>query len=379
MSDLADHRIATISVTQLASTYPRTVGRNARLGSHGNGPTANIAILTTDQGATGWGVVRQSSADEFQDLVGAQVSDLFDETTGVTEERFEALDFPLYDLAGVILGKPVYQLLGAQGSTSVPTYSGAIYFDDLDPEDAARGIPAVIANCQADYDLGYRAFKLKIGRGFKWMSAKDGLQRDIEVTRAVREAFPDCKILVDANNGYTVDNFLTYLEGVIDCDLFWIEEPFPENVDDDRTLREWLNQHAPSVLIADGEESSVMPQADFGVLLGLADAGVLDVLIPDIVTYGFTKWRAIMPELIAHGVAASPHTWGYPIKSLYTAQLAAGVGNVLTVEGIPGMANGVDASGYRLIDGAWQVPDAPGFGLTLPPDLAASHRDRGLA
>jgi len=314
--------------------------------------------------------------------VDMPVSDLFDEATGVTEERYEALDFPLHDLAGVILGKPVYRLLGAHGSTSVPTYSGAIYFDDLDPEDAPRGIPAVLANCQADYDFGYRAFKLKIGRGFKWMSPADGLQRDIEVTRSVREAFPQCQILVDANNGYTVDSFLTYLDSVIDCDLFWIEEPFPENLDDDRTLREWLNQHEASVLIADGEESSVMPQADIPMLLGLAGAGALDVLIPDIMTYGFTKWRKLMPDLIAHGVAASPHTWGYPIKSLYTAHLAAGVGNVLTVEGIPGMANGVDASGYRLVDGAWQVPDAPGFGLPLPQMVVVdevTRRIRGIA
>lgn len=41
--------------------------------------------------------------------------------------------------------------------------------------------------------------------------------------------------------------------------------------------------------------------------------------------------------------------------------MPAGLGNVLTVEGVPGTTDGVDADGYRLL----HVPDTPGFGLGL--------------
>jgi L-alanine-DL-glutamate epimerase-like enolase superfamily enzyme len=135
----------------------------------------------------------------------------------------------LHDLAGVILRKPVYALMGAKGPTALDIYSGAIYMDDLMPTDNPGGVEAVTAACQMDYDAGYRAFKLKIGRGNKWMPRAAGDRRDIEVTRAVRERFPDCKILVDANDGYSVDGFLNYLQAVADCNLFWIEEPFDEH------------------------------------------------------------------------------------------------------------------------------------------------------
>ena len=40
------------------------------------------------------------------------------------------------------------------------------------------------------------------------------------------------KVLVDANNGYEVEDFLGYITAVKDCDFYWIEEPFQEKRDD---------------------------------------------------------------------------------------------------------------------------------------------------
>lgn len=52
-------------------------------------------------------------------------------------------------------------------------------------------------------------------------------------------------------------------------------------------------------------------------------------------------------------------------RPYYAAQLAAGVGNVRIVEGIPGRARGIDYSAYRIKDGKLILPGAPGFGLGL--------------
>lgn len=366
MSDLSAHRIAEVELSEVPSRYPRTVGRNARLGSHGNGPIARIAIVRTDQGASGWGLIRRGTSSNFGDLVGTSVADVFAVERGVTDERAEPLDFALHDLAGVILDQPVFQLLGAAGDTSVPCYDGAVYLDDLDPEESPRGIDAVLSNCADDYRLGYRSFKLKIGRGHTWMEQAEGLRRDIDVTRAVREQFPDCRILVDANNGYRSGEFVKYLDGVLDCDLFWIEEPFEESRNDLTHLHQFLRDRNAKILIADGEEAHGQVVSDIPLLLDLASDKLLDILIMDIVTFGLTNWRQLMPRLRDIGVAASPHTWGFPIKTLYAAQLAAGLGNVLTVEGVFGTASGVDSAEYRLIEGNLQVPSKPGFGLNLP-------------
>jgi len=34
----------------------------------------------------------------------------------------------------------------------------------------------VLASCKQDYDAGYRAFKLKMGRGYKWTKRPEGLR-----------------------------------------------------------------------------------------------------------------------------------------------------------------------------------------------------------
>lgn len=360
MSELSSHRIAEIKVSVLVSRYPRTVGKNARLGLHGDGPTSAIAIIRTDQGAAGWGIIRGKTRS-FEDIIGRNVTDLFDPEVGVIAREAKPLDFALHDLAGVVLDQPVYHMLGGAGEDAVPVYDGAIYMDDLDPEDNPRGIDAVLANCADDYLLGHRAFKLKIGRGYKWMGQAEGLQRDIDVTHAVHEQFPDCRILVDANNGYTPADFIAYLDGVRDCDLFWIEEPFQEARNDLSTLRDYLREQSPHTLMADGEADPDVP-----FLLDLASDKLLDVLIMDIVSFGLTPWRQLMPTLREIGVQASPHTWGVPIKSLYAAQLAAGLGNVVTVESVFGSTVGVDTSGYRLDEGTLHLPNRPGFGLEAP-------------
>jgi D-galactarolactone cycloisomerase len=370
---LSEHRIQRIEACTLHDRYPRLVGRNARRGHHGTGGQYQIRILTTDKGARGWGM-SHGPDEQVQKFVGAKVSDLFDVVEGTNEDAL-LLDIPLHDLAGSILGLPVYAILGAKGPRKLPIYSGAIYFDDLDPENKPRGIAGVLTSCQQDYEAGYRAFKLKIGRGFKWMPKEEGIKRDIEVTRAVREKFPNCLILVDANDGYTCEDMIRYLSAVADCDLFWIEEPFPENKDDLMRLKEHMAKVGCKALIADGETRTERSskwwryggysQRHIENLFALAEAKLVDVFVLDLGIVGFTNWRHIMPELERAGVKASPHTWAWIPRPCYVAQLAAGVGNVIIIEGIPGKTEGVDYSAYKFVDGQIIVPDLPGFGLKL--------------
>ena len=378
---LADHHLENVRAVRLKDHFPRYVGRNAKGDPQKFGGSMQLRILTTDQGAQGWGASAVPE-EEIEPLIGQKISDLFDPETGVAEQA-RGLDLPLHDLAGRILEKPVYEMLGAEGSRHVPMYSGSIYFDDLEPEDRPRGVDGIVASCRADYDAGYRAFKLKIGRGFKWMEPDVGLQGDIDAVRAVRQAFPDCKVLVDANDSYTCDDFVRFLASVADCDLYWIEEPFQENEADLTRLKEHMAKVGCNALIADGEarsEAADPPTAYGGYtnahmdrLYGLAEKGLVDVFIIDLGIVGFSRWRRVMPDLEKAGVLASPHTWCWCVRPRYAAQLAAGVGNVVIVEGIPGETSGLDYSNYEMADGNMVVPDLPGFGIPLK-NVAAENR-----
>jgi L-alanine-DL-glutamate epimerase-like enolase superfamily enzyme len=370
---LSAHRIASISARQVQDRYPRSVGPNSRGDPAGGGGSYQVRAITTDQGVQGWAMCHAKD-DEVQKFIGARVSDLFDPAKGASDEAFP-LDLVLHDLSGNILGKPVWAMLGGAGPREVPIYSGAIYLDDLMPQDNPRGVEGLLDYCRQDYDAGYRAFKLKVGRGAKRMPKEEGLARDVEVTRAVREHFPDCRVLADANDAYSVDDAIAYVRGVADCDLYWLEEPFQENRDGLLRLHEAMAAAACKALIADGESGKGRPPSPTAYggyttefvenLYALAAEKLVQVFLFDLGTVGYTRWRRIMPELIKAGVLASPHTWMWTPRPYYASQLLAGLGNVAMVEGIPGKAAGIDYSAYRFNNGKLVMPDAPGFGLRL--------------
>ena len=230
-SELWYHKIQSIEYADTYMKYPRLVGKNARKDLHGYGPRIRMAIIKTDQGAEGFAQVR-GRQDEIetkaQEIIGKRITDIFDPAIGITSDSAYHFDLALHDLAGNILGVPCYELFGQKTPILTKIYSGMIYFDDLDPQEGLSPMEQIAANAAYDYSRGYRQFKLKIGRGSKWMDRQAGMQRDIEVTRFFAENYPDCEILVDANDGYSCEDFIRYLEEIKDVDLFWIEEPFLE-------------------------------------------------------------------------------------------------------------------------------------------------------
>ena len=362
-NELDYHIIDNLRFTSVKLSYPRLVGKNAQLGIHGHGPTVTLCTLSTKQGASGIGMLRGSEekAEEiFNQIKGKKVSEVFSVDSGVTDLS-QVFDIPLHDLTGVILKKPVYQLLGQESPIITKCYSGMVYMDDVDIKDNRKAFDKILEECFYDYNRGYRQFKLKIGRGFKWMPAEEGLKRDVEITHMVNRYFPDVDILVDANDGYTVKNFIRYLEQLEDISIWWIEEPFRETVDDFTVLRKWLNDNRKrNTLLADGEA-----RPDLNLALEMGKKQVLDVYLEDVMGYGFTNWRKLMPRLIENGLQASPHNWGDYLKTIYTGHLAGGIGNVVTNEGVTCFSSDIDFGFNRVENGVFIPSSSPGFGVTL--------------
>jgi len=224
------------------------------------------------------------------------------------------------------------------------------------------GIDKVLENCRWDYDYGYRQFKVKIGRGNRWMPAKAGLKRDIDVVNAIHKAFPDVEILVDGNNGFTVETMIGFLDGIADVPVFWIEEPFHETVADWTRLRDYLVANGrKETLRADGEA-----KPDFPVLEELQQDHTLNVRLEDICGHGFTRWRQQLPRLTKEGIGVSPHTWGTALKTVYTAHFVGAYGNAPTIEGVTTKGGDVDFGENRIVDAQFHPSNQPGFGLALP-------------
>ena len=366
--------IVGVESARLVGKRPRIVGRNSHLGVHGQIVEEPVVKLATDSGINGWGHSRAKEPDASK-IVGKDFWEIFDAKTG-TGEAFLGFDFPLWDLAGQLSGKPVYQLLGEHGPDLVPVYDGSIYFDDLEPETGRdRGIQPILDHVEWALESGFRAFKLKVGRGFKWMDKTQGLQRDIEVIQAVRAlAGPETRVCIDSNIGYTLTEAKEVMSRAAEVDIYLLEEPFPERREDFVSFKRFLRERGYGTLIALGENAPGH-EARFMEFLR---SGLVDVVQWDMRGYTLTKWLDFMPVVSETGAITAPHNWNSHLGGFYITQFGRGcpyfsMGEIDSVE-MPG----VDSSGYRLVDGLMTVPDSPGFGLELDEDLfAQALREEG--
>ena len=353
--------ITRVEAATLIGTRPRVVGCNARLLTHGQLTRDPAVRLHTDAGLTGWGWSR-ATPDEARGLIGRTLDAVFSLPQG-TRDTFLPFDLPLWDLAGRALGQPVFRLLGGTGARPVPAYDGSIYIDDIDPETREdRGIAPILDAVAMGLGHGFRAFKVKVGRGYRWMEPGPGLARDVEVLHAIRDRIgPDATLMIDGNNGYTSESAREVMRLAGDCDIHWFEEPFPESLEDCVAFRRYLREAGRRTMLADGEGSEKGDEA----FTAIVRAGGIDVVQFDMRFYGLTRWARYRRVVEEAGASAAPHNWGSHLSGFYIAQFALACPRFAMVEVDRQAMPGVDAHRYGWVDGALAVPAAPGFGLDL--------------
>ena len=357
--------ITRVEATVLEGERPRELGRNSQKPIHGRVARDRVVRVHTDQGVIGWGW-STATADDAHVLAARKLHEVFDEVRG-TAEGCLMFDFPLWDLAGRVLGKPVHAMLGDVGADPVPVYDGSIYIEEIDPDSGRdEGLGPILDAVQMGLDVGYLAFKVKVGRGFRWMESGAGLRRDIEVLHAVRELIgPDMKLLIDANNGYTPAEARQVMREAGECDIYWFEEPFPEDKDESAGFRSFVREGGWETLVADGEGSEGRDKEFTEVVR----AGGVDVVQFDLRHYTLTRWLRYMPVIAETGTLTAPHNFGSHLSGFYIPQFARGTGHFAMGETDIMAMPGVAADGYPLVDGMRRVPDTAGFGLEL--DAAA--------
>ena len=359
-------KIDRIECVPLIGTRPRQAGCNSRLQVHGLHVRPPIARITTDDGATGFGLSRLSEEDTAE-FVGAPLSEAFDPENGVSE-RFRGLEYPLWDLAGKLAGKPVYEMLGGEpdedGVFRARCYDTSLYIDDLHLADDNEAAALIASEALEGKARGHTAYKIKVGRGAMHMPLQQGTHRDILVIRAVRDAVgPDATILIDANNGYNLNLTKHVLSETADAKVYWMEEAFHEDASFYANLREWLNSEGLETKIADGESGASLN------LLQWAEEGLVDIIQYDIFHPGFTRWLELGPQLDEWNVGSAPHHYGGHYGNYVSCHLSAAIQGFEFTEWDEADTPGLDDSGYSISDGLVSVPNSPGFGLNLDEEI----------
>lgn len=354
-----DIRITRIVGFDLFSKRNKIAGKNAFLGVHGDSATDPLVRIYTSAGVDGFGFSR-SSQEDLAKLLGKSVNELFKADDLRFDSPVKSQTMPLWDLLGKLQKKPVWELTGAKPDAKVGVYDGSIYFIDLFPEHEHDWQDEFKRQIDQGLALGHRGFKCKMGRGFKWMPRAEGDDRDVAVIKLIRaHAGKDVLLGIDANNGYDLEGAKRFVERA-DCDLAFTEEMFPENVEQDRALKQFYKEKGFSTLVADGET-----QHDLNGFKPFIETQTLDILQGDMNSYGIEGIRAEAALAKPQGIKVAPHNWGSLMGFFHAIQTGASIENFYRAEHDPLTSPLLVVDGYAIKDGFVTPPALPGFGLAL--------------
>jgi L-alanine-DL-glutamate epimerase-like enolase superfamily enzyme len=137
-----------------------------------------------------------------------------------------SVDIALHDLAGKIMGQPLYNIWGFDRSKTPNT----VYTIGIDT-------PEMVRKKTQEVDPQFKLLKVKLGR-----------ENDKEIIEAVRSA-SDKPLVTDANQGWKDKEFaLDMIHFLAEKGAILIEQPLPKEMVDEHA---WITERSPIPVIAD--------------------------------------------------------------------------------------------------------------------------------
>ncbi len=199
-----------------------------------------------------------------------------------------AIQIACWDIIGKATKQPIYKLLGGR-KREVKCYAS------MPRGYKPKAAVGAVASALKPELGGFKAVKLRIG---------NGVRKDEELIKEVRDAFPDIDIMVDANSAYhSVNEALKVAEVCHKYGVEWLEEPIPT---DNLAGLAKIREKSP-VQIAGGEN-------DMGIFRfeDILSKECFDIVQPDATrSGGFLQLKKIDAMAEVKGVRCIPHIFGF--------------------------------------------------------------------
>ena len=338
---------------------------NAIKKSGGGYPSTTFLKITTNEGITGYSVIKGADKDVLAFVKKIKGMNLMN-TEQVWDHMFfydrkpvakgkeihaiGSVDLCVWDIVGKALQLPVHRVLGTYQET-IPVYGAGGYYEE------GKGIPELVEEMESYVKEGYKVVKMKIG----YLDATE----DAERTRAVVKALGnDARVMVDANNGYrSAYEAIRYGRMVEDLDLYWFEEPVaPDDWRGNAEVREALD-----IPIVAGENEYTRWGAR-----DLIENHSCDIVnIDSIKGGGLTEMRKIAALCSAFHVPIAPH--GYAHMNIHAV---ASIPNALILETYPAKARDFNPAlaAFPIKDGHVDSPTEIGLGMDPDPKLVQKYK-----
>jgi L-alanine-DL-glutamate epimerase-like enolase superfamily enzyme len=281
----------------------------------------------------------------------------------------------LWDLAGKTLGVPATTLLGGHFRNKVRVYDHAAPRNMLDKASCKEWADRCKAN-----PSGFTCHKF----GFPHTNPQNDSARDLAnrllTTKElinIRTGFENCReaigwdhdIMVHCHWEYDVRPAMQIAEAIAPIKPVWLEDALAVEYSDAwKRLCDYSD-----VPICTGENLTRRHGfKDFIVNQGC------DILHPDLRnTGGFLETKRIADMAEVFGLAMATHNTGSQICTWCTVQWAASIRDFLACETVTGRGTWMDQllvlDRPYIKDGSIQMPDKPGLGIELNPDVVKAH------
>ena len=381
---------------------------DVKMMTFGSGPR-NMVKITTDSGISGigeayWGpgvkdvvlrylrpLVMGEDPLEIEPLYTKMIRSAAGAGSGagVTVTAITGVEIALWDLAGKILGVPVYKLLGGKYRDGVRAYWTLDPVNILDPQSCRDfasyvknhrvGITAVKTNAD-HYDLKYDPDFKEPGheRDSRHLTNKD-LDRIAQGFHNEREALgPDIDIAPHCHWEYDLIDALQLARAVQPIRPMWLEDPMPPDYSSS-----WVKlTEASPVPILTGE--NLYRVQGFQPFIENNAVHLVQIDIPK--SGGLLESKKIANLADLYDIPVCAHTASSPLGAIAAAHCAASMRDFRAMEFSigPHPPQDVDAwESYVIYDspviknGTYQILDKPGFGVELNEDVVRAHLPPG--
>jgi galactonate dehydratase len=279
------------------------------------------------------------------------------------------IEIALWDIFGKSVGLPVWRLLGGKVRDKVRVYTH-LGLGDMRAVYETLDVEPLIERAREVVDKGYRAFKAVFIPYTHFHAPLPDVDKVGRMMERLREAVgPSVEIMIDFHGRpASVGAALAYIQALEPGRPMFVEEILPPG--DTAGLAAVAAK--TRVPIAAGER--LVDRLEFDELFR---SRAIDIAQPDICHCGGlleAKKIAAMAEAVSIGVA--PHNPLGPIAGVAALHFAVSTPNHVIQEEMVGAAPWyfeVVQGPIRMVDGFWQVPEAPGLGIDVNEAACAAH------
>ncbi|PPE79369.1 galactonate dehydratase [Kaistia algarum] len=348
-----------------------------------------VKVLTDTPGLYGWGeatlewktrAVVGAVEDLAPLLLGRDPRDIEQAVRVMKKQSFwrlgaigmsaiSGIEMALWDILGKDFGVPVWRLLGGKVRDKVGVYTHLGLGDMRAVYETLEADP-LVERAREVIEKGYRAFKAVFIPYTHYHAPLPDVDKVARLMEGLRKAVgPTVEIMVDFHGRpASIGAALAYIDALAPARPMFVEEPLPPG--DTAGLKAIAARS--SVPLATGER--LVERSEFVELLA---ANAVSIIQPDICHCGgLLEAKKIAAHAESVGVGVAPHNPLGPIAGVAALHFAVSTPNHVIQEEMVGAVPwyfDVVQGPIRMVDGYWQVPEAPGLGIEVDEAVCDRH------